>query len=83
VTAMAETWDDLPEQPGLEPLPDGGRAKACTCCGRQYDRAHWNTLPFVGVQHAAGEEYELRNCTHDPTRGGRRCVYGYWLPPTE
>lgn len=21
--------------------------------------------------------------TYDPTRGGTRCVYGYWTPPTE
>lgn len=34
-------------------------AKTCNCCHRDYTRAQFHALPYVGVM----EELTLRNCT--------------------
>lgn len=34
----------------------------------------------VSKHHTAVVDHIIRD-THDPSRGGTRCVYGYWSPP--
>ena len=39
---------------------------------------------IVGVsRHTTAVINGVVHDTHDPTRGGTRCVYGYWSPPDE
>lgn len=36
--------------------------KRCNCCGREYSRDEWLSLPWVGLQPPDAPELELRNC---------------------
>lgn len=47
----------------------GTIVKVCPCCGREYDRAGWEALKFVGVSSDDVATVEQRNCEGSGDRG--------------